>query len=165
MPFSSSKTGRTDLRETDVQQPKVTSTLWTCSSSRAFSANSGQLEAGSTTTASSLRPSRPPLLLAYSTIISAVSRSAVSLIAMVPEREWRTPTLIGAPWPKAGWIIGAAKLAPRPASAARRVRVRDVVVIRLSFLIKAWRHAPDHPRGCAAPRTVSEMHATLADTP
>jgi hypothetical protein len=36
-----------------------------------------------------------------STIISTVSRSAVSLIAMVPESECNTPTLMGAPWAEA----------------------------------------------------------------
>ena len=44
--MSSSKTGNTDLRETEVQQPKVTATFWFWIRSRAFSANSGQLEAG-----------------------------------------------------------------------------------------------------------------------
>jgi hypothetical protein len=59
--------------------------------------------------------------LIHSTIISTVSRSAVSLIAMVPERECSTPTLIGAPCAKDGRIAGAASAAaPRPASAARR---------------------------------------------
>ena len=62
---------------------------------RAFSANSGQLEAGSTTTASSLRPMTPPLALISSKVISAVFFSAVSLMAMVPDSECRMPTLIG----------------------------------------------------------------------
>jgi hypothetical protein len=42
------------LRDTEVQQPKVTATLSWVMSWRAFSANSGQLEAGSTTTGSIL---------------------------------------------------------------------------------------------------------------
>jgi hypothetical protein len=46
---NSSKTGRTDFRETDVQQPKTTATLSWVKSWRAFSAKSGQLDAGSTT--------------------------------------------------------------------------------------------------------------------
>jgi hypothetical protein len=59
-PFSSSNTGSTDLRDTEVQQPKVTATLSWVSSWRAFSANSGQLEPGSTTTArASCRARRP----------------------------------------------------------------------------------------------------------
>jgi hypothetical protein len=64
-------------------------------SSRAFSANSGQFEAGSTTTASSFLPSRPPFLFCSSMSISMTSFSVVSLIAMVPDSECRMPTLIG----------------------------------------------------------------------
>ena len=63
-------------------------------SSRAFSANSGQFDAGSTTTASSFLPSRPPFLFCSSISISMTSFSVVSLIAMVPDSEWRMPTLI-----------------------------------------------------------------------
>ena len=63
-------------------------------SSRAFSANSGQFEAGSTTTASSFLPSSPPFLFCSSMSISMTSFSVVSLMAMVPESECRMPTLI-----------------------------------------------------------------------
>jgi hypothetical protein len=87
-------TGSTDLRDTEVQQPKVTATLSLVSSWRAFSANSGQLEAGSTTTGSSFLPSTPPLALISSMVISAVSFSAVSEMAIVPDSECRMPTLI-----------------------------------------------------------------------
>ena len=83
------------MRETEVQQPKVTATFSFWISSRAFSANSGQFEAGSTTTGSSLRPSRPPCALISSMVISATSLSDVSLMAIVPESECRMPTLIG----------------------------------------------------------------------
>ena len=92
--MSSSNTGSTDLRDTEVQQPKVTATLSLVSSSRAFSANSGQLEAGSTTTASSFLPSTPPFLFCSSMSISITSFSVVSLMAMVPESECRMPTLM-----------------------------------------------------------------------
>ena len=61
---------------------------------RAFSANSGQLEAGSTTTGSSFLPITPPLALISSIVISATSFSTVSLIAIVPDSECSTPTLI-----------------------------------------------------------------------
>src|SRR5215467_12405807 len=91
---SSLNTGSTDLRDTDVQHPKTTETLSLLISSRAFSANSGQFEAGSTTTASSFLPRRPPFLFCSSINIRTTSFSVVSLIAMVPEREWRTPTLM-----------------------------------------------------------------------
>ena len=80
-------TGSTDLRDTDVQQPKTTATLSLEISSRAFSAKSGQFEAGSTTTASSFLPSSPPFLFCSSISISMTSFSVVSLIAMVPESE------------------------------------------------------------------------------
>ena len=75
------------MRLTEVQQPNTAATLSFWINSRAFSANSGQLDAGSTTTASTGRPSRPPFLLRSSTIIMMVSFSVVSLIAMVPESE------------------------------------------------------------------------------
>src|SRR5689334_15698334 len=94
MLLSSLNTGSTDVRDTEVQQPNTTATLSFCSSSRAFSANSGQFEAGSTTTASSFLPSKPPFLFWASIIISTVSFSVVSLMAIVPERECSTPTLI-----------------------------------------------------------------------
>src|ERR1700683_1807672 len=91
---SSLNTGNTDLRDTEVQQPNTTATLSLLISSAAFSANNGQFEAGSTTTASSFLPSRPPFLFCSSIIISTVSLSGVSLLAMVPESECSTPTLI-----------------------------------------------------------------------
>src|SRR5579862_1098001 len=91
MPFSSSNTGRTDLRDTEVQQPNTAATLSLVRSSRAFSANSGQFDAGSTTTASTFLPNRPPCLLRSSTIIRMVSFSVVSLIAIVPDSECSTP--------------------------------------------------------------------------
>ena len=60
---------------------------------RAFSAKSGQLEAGSTTTGSIFMPMTPPLALISSIAMSATSLRTVSLIAIVPESEWRMPTL------------------------------------------------------------------------
>ena len=94
MLLSSLNTGSTDLRDTEVQQPKTAATLFTAISSRAFSAKSGQSEAGSTTTASSFLPSRPPFLFCSSMSISMTSLSVVSEIAMVPDSECSTPTLI-----------------------------------------------------------------------
>src|SRR4029077_15895883 len=94
MLFSSLKTGNTDLRDTEVQQPNTAATFSLASRSRAFSANSGQFEAGSTTTASSFLPSRPPFLFCSSTIIRTVSLRVVSLIAIVPDSECSTPILI-----------------------------------------------------------------------
>src|SRR5471030_1382979 len=61
---------------------------------RAFSANNGQLEAGSMTTASSFLPKTPPLALISSMAISVTSFNTVSLIAIVPDNECSTPTLI-----------------------------------------------------------------------
>src|SRR5580692_839993 len=94
MLFSSLNTGSTDLRDTEVQQPNTTATLSLVISSRAFSANKGQSEAGSTTTGSSFLPSRPPFLFCSSISISITSFSVVSLIAMVPESECKMPILI-----------------------------------------------------------------------
>jgi hypothetical protein len=91
---SSLNTGSTDLRDTEVQQPNTTATLSWVMSSRAFSANLGQSEAGSTTTASSFLPSTPPFLFCSSISISITSLSVVSLIAMVPDSECRMPILM-----------------------------------------------------------------------
>ena len=102
--FSSSNTGSTDLRLTEVQQPNTAATLFWAISSRAFSANSGQFEAGSTTTASIFLPSRPPFLFCSSISISMTSFSVVSLIAMVPDSECRMPTL----------MVSSARAAPTP---------------------------------------------------
>ena len=84
---SSLNTGSTDLRETDVQQPNTAEHLSLLMSSRAFSANSGQFEAGSTTTGLSGRPSTPPLAFCCAMSISITSFSVVSLIAIVPDSE------------------------------------------------------------------------------
>ena len=101
------------MRLTEVQQPKITATLSWVSSCLAFSANSGQLDAGSTTTGSSFLPSTPPWALISSMAISAVSFSTVSEIAMVPDRLCRMPTL----------IVSAAKAGvPRAARATAAVR-------------------------------------------
>ncbi len=82
------------MRDTEVQQPNTTATLSWVINWRAFSANSGQFDAGSTTTGSSFLPSKPPLALISSTAINAVFFNAVSEIAMVPDNECRMPTLI-----------------------------------------------------------------------
>ena len=94
MPFNSSKTGSTDLRLTEVQQPNTAETLSLEINSRAFSANSGQLEAGSTMTGSNCLPSNPPFLFCSSISMSMASFRVVSLIAIVPDSECRIPTLI-----------------------------------------------------------------------
>ncbi len=123
MPFSSSNTGSTDFRDTDVQHPNTAATLSTLSSARAFSANSGQLEAGSTTTGSSLRPSSPPLAFCWAISISMTSFSVVSLIAIVPESECRMPTLIGVPASGVGAADAAGTVpgrARKPVAAAAR---------------------------------------------
>ena len=118
-------TGSTDLRDTEVQQPNTTATLSLEISSRAFSANSGQFEAGSTTTGSSFLPSRPPLAFCSLISISITSFSVVSLMAMVPESECRMPTLmVSAAW--AALIEPAAANAkPAAADSHRRAFGRD----------------------------------------
>lgn len=108
-------TGSTDLRDTEVQQPNTTATLSCASSWRDFSANSGQFEAGSTTTGSSFLPMTPPLALISSIAISATSLSEVSEIAIVPDRECRMPTLIVS---SAAWTEGI-----QPARASRLTAV------------------------------------------
>ena len=111
-------TGSTDLRDTEVQQPKTTATLSWLISSRAFSANSGQSDAGSTTTASSFLPSRPPFLFCSSMSMSMTSFSVVSEIAIVPDSECRMPTLIVSSAAEAGAASGTAKAAAIAAAPA-----------------------------------------------
>jgi hypothetical protein len=120
MLLSSSNTGSTDLRLTLVQQPNTAETRLTLISSRAFSANSGQFEAGSTTTGSSWRPSRPPLRFCSAISISMTSFSVVSLIAIVPDSECSTPTRIGPVWAMAGRASAAVPaMAVAPANRPR----------------------------------------------
>ena len=119
MLLSSLNTGRTDLRDTEVQQPNTTATLSLLISSRAFSANSGQFEAGSTTTASSFLPSRPPFLFCSSMSISMTSFRVVSLIAIVPESEWRMPTLMVS-WALAGNVAARPMASPAAAPSQQR---------------------------------------------
>jgi hypothetical protein len=111
-------TGSTDFRDTEVQHPKTTETLSFSMSSLAFSANSGQFEAGSTTTASSFLPSTPPFLFCSSISISITSLSVVSLIAIVPESECRMPILIVSSAANAA-VAPSASAPPRAAPAAR----------------------------------------------
>ena len=59
-----------------------------------LSANNGQLEAGSTTTASTFLPSSPPWALRSATCISIPFFRTVSLMAIVPESECRIPILM-----------------------------------------------------------------------
>src|SRR4051812_37303488 len=120
MLFSSLNTGSTDLRDTEVQQPNTTATLSLVISSRAFSANNGQFDAGSTTTASSFLPSTPPFLFCSSIRNSTVSFSVVSLIAMVPDSECRTPTLMVSSAALADENVARPRTRPALAASQRR---------------------------------------------
>src|SRR6201982_1948881 len=118
MLFNSLNTGSTDLRDTEVQQPNTAATLSLVISSRAFSANRGQVEAGLATTASSFLPSKPPFLFCSSMSMSTTSLSVVSLIAMVPESEGRTPTLVVS-WAFGGMAAASPKATPAVAGSQR----------------------------------------------
>src|SRR6516165_7988089 len=134
---SSLNTGSTDLRDTEVQQPNTTATLSLLISSRAFSANSGQFEAGSTTTASSFLPSTPPFLFCSSMSISITSFNVVSLIAIVPDSECRMPILIVS-WALAGDASASPKATPAAAASQRResgrkeLRISHVLCLTLA---------------------------------
>src|SRR6185436_7479683 len=144
---SSLNTGRSDLRETEVQHPNTATTLSLVMSSRAFSANSGQFEAGSTTTASSFLPSSPPFLFCSSISISMTSFRVVSLIAIVPDSEWRMPTLIVSPA-----CANAAVAAPatRPA-ATRPVRIIEPNFIPLLLVLLRVDGTPAWSQGMREP--------------
>jgi len=129
------------LRETEVQQPNTTATFFFSSSSRAFSANRGQSEAGSTTTASSCLPSTPPFLFCSSMSISMVSFKVVSLMAMVPDSEWRIPTL----------MVSAAVRAPdRPSPTAAPRPMSDLLMrprFRMGSTPDSWSYGWGKTRG------------------
>src|SRR3569832_2475352 len=91
---SSENTGSTDLRDTEVQQPNTAATLSFSISSRAFSAKSGQLDAGSTTTASSILPSKPPNKNNTTNRNNNETNNKDTEFAIVPDSECRIPTLI-----------------------------------------------------------------------
>src|SRR3984893_13898087 len=144
---SSLNTGSTDLRETDVQHPNTTAPLSLVMSSRAFSANSGQLEAGSTTTGSSFFPSTPPFLFCSSMSMSMTSLSVVSLIAIVADSEWRIPTLIVS-WAAAGEAAPNPSVSPSASAAVvtsqRRANGRSATApmsacIAMSFCLRRKR--------------------------
>ncbi len=130
-----SNTGSTDLRLTEVQHPKVTATLSWRSSCLAFSAKRSQFEAGSTTTGSIFLPMTPPLALISSNAIMQTSRSDTSLMAMVPDSEWSTPTLtVPPPWARSTEGKPSPAAAPRPAAAVvLRKSLREKSCMRVSF--------------------------------
>jgi hypothetical protein len=143
-------TGSTDFRDTEVQQPNTTETLSFSISSLAFSANSGQFEAGSTTTASSFLPSTPPFLFCSSISISITSLSVVSLIAIVPDSECRMPILIVSSAANAA-VTPNASAPPRAALAARRnIRLVNDMFTLVACAREAGRRKLD-PTGSRSP--------------
>ena len=125
-------------------------------SSRAFSANSGQLEAGSTTTASSFLPSRPPFLFCSSMSMSITSFSVVSLMAMVPESEWRMPTLI------VSWAL-AGSAAARPELTTIKIGMTGTAEIVVGEEHTAPRIGSGMVRVLATPVMINVMEAAALD--
>src|SRR3984957_857355 len=133
MLFNSSNTGSTDLRETEVQQPNTAATLSLVKSSRAFSANNGQSDAGSTTTGSIFLPSSPPLAFCSATSISIRSFRMLSLIAIVPDSECRMPILIVSS-AAAGQVAAAKRQAEAAMAPTQKARlVVGLLLIRISY--------------------------------
>ena len=93
-PKCSSKTGFRALREAEVQQPK---TVTTWSSLKSFSAFFAKIS-GSLAPSSSIilifLPKMPPASLISLIARSSESRTGFSLIAIVPVRECKIPTLM-----------------------------------------------------------------------
>src|SRR5262249_20337196 len=109
-----------------VQQPKTTATLSLEMSSRAFSAKSGQFEAGATTTASTFLPKRPPCLLTSSTLIRTVSFSVDSLVSHRARTERRPPSFYSS-WACAG--VSAVETASVPAKASTFDTLRGIICL------------------------------------
>ncbi len=152
------------MRLTEVQQPNTTATLSFWISSRAFSANSGQLEAGSTTTGSSFLPRMPPFLFCSAMSISITSLSVVSLIAIVPDSECRMPTLIVSSAALAG-VPGRARLAVSTAAAAPARQVRLEIIACLRKVSAIHRNVHCKPRAkWAGPAKVVFFQADSSST-
>src|SRR5216683_1588038 len=96
-PLRDSKTGSIALRLAEVHPPKTVATLSTLMSCLAFSAKVGQSDAPSWVTTWSCLPRTPPAALTSSIARSSAFFTATSLMAIVPEREWRSPTLMMLP--------------------------------------------------------------------
>ena len=96
-PFLLSKMGRTAFLDEDVQQPKTVATPSLSRSLEAFSAKVALDDAPSSTIGTSCFPSTPPAALISSMARISASRTDVSEMAMVPESEWRIPTLMVSP--------------------------------------------------------------------
>ena len=84
--------GSTALRLEDVQQPKTATTFLSLSSFFACLEKTVVEDRPSSTTGSISNPSTPPAALISSIAKSSVSRSAVSLMAILPVWEWSKPT-------------------------------------------------------------------------
>src|SRR5690606_650401 len=81
----------------------------------------------STTTGSSCLPSTPPLAFCCSIRNSIVSLSVVSEIAIVPEREWRMPTLMVSSCAMTG-VMGRKALAENAAASRALFALKDFIV-------------------------------------
>ena len=92
-----SKTGSIALRLAEVQPPKTAATLSPVISFSAFSAKVGQSDAPSSTTGSICLPSTPPAALISSIASSSASRTATSLIAIVPRQRVEEADLDASP--------------------------------------------------------------------
>src|ERR1700741_275314 len=104
----------------------------------------------------------PPALLISSKVKSSTSRKEVSLIAMVPLREWRMPTLIVSA--REGIATAAARLNRSSVFFRRDVVFFMVCVIfdfgffRFSILRAGSRHAiRDHPVTAHLTESVSAL--------
>ena len=85
------------MRLAEVQPPKTAATLSSVISFLAFSAKVGQSDAPSSTIGSICLPSTPPAALISSLAMASESRTVTSLIAIVPDSEFRKPTLTVSP--------------------------------------------------------------------
>src|SRR4051794_27641387 len=99
------------LRLALVQPPNTTATLSCSISLRAFSAKVGQSLAPSSTIGSIILPPMPPAALISLIAKSSASLTDTSLIAIVPLKECRMPTLMVSP-------LAAADAAVAPAAGA-----------------------------------------------
>src|SRR5690348_12956535 len=85
------------LRDADVQPPKTAATQSLLISFSAFSAKTVGSEAPSSVTTDRVLPLTPPAALISSAAICSESCTVFSLIAIVPDNEFRKPILTVSP--------------------------------------------------------------------
>lgn len=145
------------MREADVQPPKTAATQSELISLPAFSAKIVGSEAPSSLTTLSCLPSTPPLELICSAARTSESCTVFSLIAMVPESEFRNPIFTELPEVSAQVpddeppAPAAPTRLPQPADTSPTT-IRTAAAVNSRFLVRSLLIATPLCAGSAVPR-------------